>query len=104
MKELGGFSQQEHARSGELAVRLGLDLFVGCGPEMAHATSAAARLAGGRLAVHPTRIAHVLEPLDAVPIVQSLCRKGDVVLVKGSRSMQMERVVAALIERCGGAA
>jgi UDP-N-acetylmuramoyl-tripeptide--D-alanyl-D-alanine ligase len=104
MKELGSYSQAEHARAGELAVKLGFDVLVGCGPEMAHATSAAARLAAGRLAVHHTRIAHVLEPLDAVPIVQSFCRKGDVVLVKGSRSMAMERVVAALSERFGGAA
>jgi UDP-N-acetylmuramoyl-tripeptide--D-alanyl-D-alanine ligase len=104
MKELGSHSHAEHARCAELAVRLGIDVLVGCGPEMAHGTSAAARIAAGRLAVHPTRIAHVLEPLDAVPMVQSLCRKGDVVLVKGSRSMAMERVVAALVDRFGGAA
>lgn len=104
MKELGSHAQREHAACGELAVRLGIDVLVGVGPDMAHATSAAAKLAAGRLAVHPTRIAHVREPLDAVPIVHSLCRKGDVVLVKGSRSMAMERVVAALLDKLGGAA
>jgi len=104
MKELGSFSQGEHVQAGELAVRLGIDVLVGCGAEMAHATSAAARLAGGRLAVHPTRIAHLMEPLDAVSMLLTLCRKGDVVLVKGSRSMAMERVVAALVEKLGGAA
>ncbi len=104
MKELGGFAQAEHARLGELAVRLGIDVLVGCGPDMAHATSAAARIAAGRLAPHPTRVAHVRDPLDAIGIAHSLCRKGDVVLVKGSRALAMERVVEALANRLGGAA
>lgn len=98
MKELGALSQREHAQVGEAAVRLGIDILVGAGVEMAHATSAAARLAGGRLAVHPTRIAHVRNPSDAAAVVRSLWRPGDVLLVKGSRGMKMERVVEAL---CG---
>jgi UDP-N-acetylmuramoyl-tripeptide--D-alanyl-D-alanine ligase len=102
MKDLGRFSLAEHVRVGELAVRLGIDVLVGCGAEMAHATSAAARLAAGRLAPHPTRVAHVMAPADAVSIVQSLCRQGDVVLVKGSRAMAMETVAQALTERFGG--
>ncbi|HEY6878294.1 MAG TPA: cyanophycin synthetase, partial [Polyangiales bacterium] len=102
MKDLGRFAQAEHVRIGELAVRLGVDVLVGCGPEMAHATSAAARLAAGRLAPHPTRVVHVMTPADAVSIVQSLCRQGDVVLVKGSRAMAMETVAEALTQRFGG--
>jgi UDP-N-acetylmuramoyl-tripeptide--D-alanyl-D-alanine ligase len=102
MKDLGHFAQGEHVRIGELAVRLGVDVLVGCGHEMAHATSAAARLSAGRLAPHPTRVAHVMEPTDAIALVQSMCRPGDVVLVKGSRAMAMERVVTALAEKFGG--
>jgi UDP-N-acetylmuramoyl-tripeptide--D-alanyl-D-alanine ligase len=104
MKDLGRFSQAEHVRLGELAVRLGIDVLVGCGAEMAHATSAAARLSAGRLAPHPTRVAHVHAPADAISIVQSLCRQGDVVLVKGSRAMAMETVADALTQRFGGSA
>jgi UDP-N-acetylmuramoyl-tripeptide--D-alanyl-D-alanine ligase len=104
MKDLGSFSQAEHVRVGELAVRLGIDVLVGCGAEMAHATSAAARLSAGRLAPHPTRVAHVMAPMDAVSIVQSLCRQGDVVLVKGSRAMEMDTVADALTQRFGGSA
>jgi UDP-N-acetylmuramoyl-tripeptide--D-alanyl-D-alanine ligase len=97
MLELGAHSQREHAKIGEHAVRAGIDVLVGAGAEMAHATAAAARLAAGRLAPHPTRVVHVLMPRDAVPIVRSLWRAGDVVLVKGSRSMAMEHVFADLL-------
>jgi UDP-N-acetylmuramoyl-tripeptide--D-alanyl-D-alanine ligase len=97
MKELGALSQAEHARIGEFCVRQAIDVLVGCGPEMAHATSAAAKLSAGRLAPHPTRVAHVQDPLEATRLLRSLWRAGDVVLVKGSRSLAMERVVAALV-------
>lgn len=101
MLDLGALSRTEHERIGEAAVRMGIDVLVGCGHEMAHATGQAARLAGGRLAPHPTRVAHVLEPLDAIAVLKSLCRPNDVVLVKGSRSMAMERIVAGLSEAEG---
>jgi UDP-N-acetylmuramoyl-tripeptide--D-alanyl-D-alanine ligase len=104
MKELGQVSLAEHARIGEHAVRAGVSVLVGCGPEMAHATSAAARLASGRLAVHPTRVAHVVDPREAVRVVGSMIGPGDAVLVKGSRSMEMERVVEALVSASGGVA
>ncbi len=96
MKELGDLSQAEHTRMGELAVRLGIDVLIGCGREMAHATSQAARLAAGRLAAHPTRVAHVQDCAHAGPLLRSMSRPGDVVLIKGSRSMRMERLVAEL--------
>lgn len=96
MLELGDESAREHARIGELAVRLGVDVLVGCGRQMAFATSRAARLSAGRLAPHPTRVVHVVDCQHAVPIVKSLARAGDVMLVKGSRGMAMERVVAQL--------
>lgn len=104
MRELGPASRREHAEIGRHAVRLHLDLLVTCGPEMAVAAVEASRLAAGRLAPHPTRVAHVLEVADAVRLVKGLVRPGDVVLVKGSRSMGMERVVDALCLPRGGPA
>ncbi|MFT3921270.1 MAG: UDP-N-acetylmuramoyl-tripeptide--D-alanyl-D-alanine ligase [Myxococcales bacterium] len=98
MKELGSDSLREHSRVGELAVKLGVDVLIGTGPEMAHGTAAAARLSAGRLAPHPTRVVQLFDPLHAVAVVKSLWRPGDVVLVKGSRSTAMERVVRALCE------
>jgi UDP-N-acetylmuramoyl-tripeptide--D-alanyl-D-alanine ligase len=104
MKELGSDSLREHVKLGELAVRLGIDVLIGTGAEMAHGTAAAARLAAGRLAPHPTRVVQLLDPLDAIPVIRSMWRPGDVVLVKGSRSMAMERVVRALCDASGGRA
>lgn len=98
MLELGETSAAQHAQLGEFCVRLGIDMLVGCGPEMAQATISAARVSAGRLAPHPTRVAHVFDPLEAVRLLRGLLRKGDAVLVKGSRSMAMERVVQALCE------
>jgi UDP-N-acetylmuramoyl-tripeptide--D-alanyl-D-alanine ligase len=98
MKELGNLSQMEHARLGEFCVRNGIDVLIGCGPEMVHATALAARLASGRLAPHPTRVMHLTDPLEAIRVVRSFWRGGDVVLVKGSRSMLMERVVQGLCQ------
>ena len=96
MTDLGKLSRQEHEHIGQASVRMGVDVLVGCGREMGHATGHAARLSGGRLAPHPTRVAHVLDPMDAVSIVKSLWRPGDVVLIKGSRAMAMERIANAL--------
>jgi UDP-N-acetylmuramoyl-tripeptide--D-alanyl-D-alanine ligase len=98
MKELGNLSQMEHARLGEFCVRNGIDVLIGCGPEMVHATALAARLASGRLAPHPTRVMHLTDPLEAIRVVRSFWRGGDVVLIKGSRSMLMERVVQGLCQ------
>lgn len=95
MKELGEISTREHARLGEAAVELGVDLLVGVGPEMVQGTAAAVSAASGRFAPHPTQVVHVKQVGDVVPVLK--LEAGDIVLVKGSRSMRMERVVEQLV-------
>lgn len=96
MFELGETSQVEHAKLGRLAAGLSLDLLVGVGP-LARGMLKAARQAGqeeGRTAWYEdsqaalTALAGALEPQDRV-------------MVKGSRGMRMENVVAGLVEHYG---
>jgi UDP-N-acetylmuramoyl-tripeptide--D-alanyl-D-alanine ligase len=92
MLELGEESAAEHREVGRLAARRCAALFA-FGPEAAQA-AAGAREAG---------LAEVFHSADAEEMAQALrasVRAGDVVLVKGSRGMRMERIVEAL----GGAA
>lgn len=89
MKELGNQSRDHHLLVGERVVSESLAAFVGCGDEMAAAVEYA-RASG----VPDAR--WVANSADAARIAQDLVRDGDVVIVKGSRSMTMERVVDAL--------
>lgn len=87
MKELGLHAEEAHQRVGERVSEADAFLFVGCGEGM-HAAVAAANAHGTDTLWFESSAA--CEGLaDRLPF-QS------VVLVKGSRSMQMERVVASL--------
>ncbi|HYS15744.1 MAG TPA: UDP-N-acetylmuramoyl-tripeptide--D-alanyl-D-alanine ligase [Candidatus Binatia bacterium] len=92
MLELGSVSEEAHQEMGRSVVAAGADEFVGVGrlARLAVETARAAGLAG---AYHATTfedtVAHLLKGVA----------RGDVVLVKGSRGMRMERVVDALVAR-----
>lgn len=95
MLELGPRTVPGHREVGRLAARLGLDHLVTVG---VHARELA------RAAQDEGMPAHRITQVDAAPeaarLVRDLVRPGDVVLVKGSRGMKLEQVVAAL--RQGG--
>ena len=91
MLELGPEAEQLHAEVGELAARLGVEVVIGVGPLAAHAVRAA-RAAGVENALE------VPDTTAAAAEVRRLTAAGGTVLVKGSHSMHMERVVAALVE------
>ncbi len=93
MKELGAFAESAHREVGRAAasVKAGVDFFVGVGPLMALAAEAA-RKAG----MPKEKVRHFNNPEDAGVWVAEQLRLGDWVLVKGSRSMQMERTIEAL--------
>ncbi len=89
MLELGPDEDRFHREVGELAARLGVDLLIAVGPRAASYPDGAAGVA-----------AAVFASTDAaVAGVPALIEPGDVVLVKGSRGMAMERVATAIRER-----
>ena len=93
MKELGAESADAHVEVGRQAAAAGVETLIGCGHAMAAAVKSAA-------AAGVPRALLAADTDEASASVGSL-GSGDVVLVKGSRSMRMERVVQALQ---GGAA
>jgi len=92
MAELGPVSRDEHLRIGELAVRLGIHTLVVVGEE-AGMIAAGARHEG----VEPQRLHSVGDVAQAVEVVRSAARPGDLVLVKASRVARLERVAHALL-------
>ncbi|HVA83987.1 MAG TPA: UDP-N-acetylmuramoyl-tripeptide--D-alanyl-D-alanine ligase [Candidatus Binataceae bacterium] len=97
MLELGALASAMHAEAAAAVMRLAPAAFVAVGPEM----SAAAGAPGisGRAGVLTAPDSAV-----AADLVCALVREGDVVLVKGSRGIQMERIIEALGERFGSRA
>jgi UDP-N-acetylmuramoyl-tripeptide--D-alanyl-D-alanine ligase len=88
MLELGAFEVEAHRGLGEEAARAGLAALAAFGPR-SRATAEAARAAG-----LPAFHTEALEELVAWTVAS--VRPGDVLLVKGSRGMKLERLVEAL--------
>jgi UDP-N-acetylmuramoyl-tripeptide--D-alanyl-D-alanine ligase len=92
MLELGAITDDAHREVGRAVAALPADEFIGVGRAMQFAVEAAkeAGLAEARhLTTFEDTVAHLLKRLTA----------DDLVLVKGSRGMRMERVVDALVAR-----
>jgi UDP-N-acetylmuramoyl-tripeptide--D-alanyl-D-alanine ligase len=119
MLELGPSSADEHEAVGRLAARLGVDrtVAVGVGAEPIHRGAADAARHGrhgadatvgdpngpqGRLwspipAARPVASLYVADAAAAVAVLRAELRPGDVVLVKASRGIGLERVADALL-------
>jgi UDP-N-acetylmuramoyl-tripeptide--D-alanyl-D-alanine ligase len=91
MLELGSASREFHERVGGWVADLAPDLALFVGEE-----SRAAFEEGTRRMGDPSGFRHVSDSLEAARFLSNWIGPGDVVLVKGSRGMRMERVVAAL--------
>ncbi|MEU9718662.1 UDP-N-acetylmuramoyl-tripeptide--D-alanyl-D-alanine ligase [Streptomyces sp. NPDC047976] len=100
MAELGDASLAEHDAVGRLAVRLNVSRLVAVGGREASWLQLGAYNEGswGEESVL------VSDAQAAVDLLRSELRPGDVVLVKASRSVGLERVALALLEREGGVA
>lgn len=87
MGELGDAAEKAHDDAGRLVATLGIDLLVAVGSH-AERVATAAREAG-----LPAAQVHTARDSEAAgPQVRALVGAGDWVLLKGSRSMRMERV------------
>jgi len=90
MLELGETEVEQHREMGQAIAGSGIDALIAVG-SLARETAAAA---GGRI-----EIAHFDNAAAAARHVAEMARPNDVFLVKGSRGMALEKVVAALQER-----
>ena len=91
MLELGGFAEAAHLEVGKCAAQRGVDLLIVVGA-WAEVVAEGARREGmpaGAVFVHPD-----LE--SAQKFLQETMQEGDCLLIKGSRGMKMERVLAGL--------
>ncbi len=97
MRELGPESEQLHRKLGDEVVTLcGADMLFACGEHAQHvlAGATAAGMPRGRATACPN-------VADLTPALDGLLEPGDVILVKGSRGLALERIVAELQHRRG---
>jgi UDP-N-acetylmuramoyl-tripeptide--D-alanyl-D-alanine ligase len=99
MAELGPTAAAEHDRIGRLATRLGIDRLIGVG-EPGRVMVNAARMEG----MWPEEAEAVADPDAALALLTPVLAPADVVLVKASRVVALDRVADALLQpRAGGA-
>jgi UDP-N-acetylmuramoyl-tripeptide--D-alanyl-D-alanine ligase len=97
MLELGEASTRLHEASGRYAAAVGVERLVTIGAAPAERLGAAAVTAG----IPATHVTHVATSEEAAALLLPELRAGDLVLVKGSRGLRTEVVVARLM--AGGA-
>jgi UDP-N-acetylmuramoyl-tripeptide--D-alanyl-D-alanine ligase len=96
MAELGSIGVEEHERVGELVARLGIERLITVG-DPAHVIAVAAVREG----VEPDRVTRCSSVDQAMEAVISETRPGDLVLVKASRAVGLERLAERLMEDGG---
>lgn len=90
MRELGEFSQDEHREVGRMLSESGVDVFIAVGEKMRLAAEESARARGEKALPHIVSFRDVTEAQDKI---MNILEKGDTVLLKGSRSMSMEKIM-----------
>jgi UDP-N-acetylmuramoyl-tripeptide--D-alanyl-D-alanine ligase len=94
MMELGKQSEEFHAYFGRYVSRKPIDLLVTMG-SFSKETAESAKKSG----MNATCVVHFDNCQAVLEFLKTAIKEGDVLLVKGSRSMQMEKIVAFLKER-----
>lgn len=92
MAELGSLTELAHFALGEVVARSGVDVLVTVGER-------AARIADGARAggMEPASVRPCVSVEEASEVLDDLLSAGDVVLVKASRSMGLERIVEGIL-------
>jgi UDP-N-acetylmuramoyl-tripeptide--D-alanyl-D-alanine ligase len=97
MLELGDDAAAFHRKAGELVAALGIDLLFAVGPLSRHTAEAALKPGG----MDPGCVHSFERAQEAAEPIEAALKPGDVILVKGSRSIRMETVVEKLMDRRG---
>lgn len=93
MYELGAYSEEAHQDLGRTVARFAIDGLVAMGREATRVVDSAVRHG-----LQPDRAWVVESHREAISILRQILEKGDWVLVKGSRGMEMEKIVIGLKE------
>ncbi len=89
MLELGSYAEEAHRKLGSWLAGLPIDTFVAVGPLMALAADECKQVRNG----HVKEVYTATDSDEAKGIVMSIARKGDTILIKGSRGMNMEYIL-----------
>ena len=92
MLELGSLTEASHRRVGERAAKLSIDVLIGVGP-LSVETCRAAVAAG----MSQDRVFHLANAAEAGRFLQERIGAGDLVLIKGSQGVRLEKVTKELM-------
>jgi len=92
MLELGDYTKKAHQEIGELVAKLAIDYLITVG-ERSHSTAESAKEFG----MNPDRIFSFDNPENAGCFLQDRIAEGDLILVKGSAAMSMERITKEIM-------
>ena len=85
MLELGDISEDAHRRVGRWAVENGVDFVLTYGPQAAYIADEAAKLGG--------KSKHCADRQEAADALRLMASAGDIILLKGSHSMQVDKML-----------
>jgi len=92
MLEIGHFSASEHRKIGQLVAKLGIDILITVGFRSEHTMEEAIE---SRMA--KSRVFHFEKSEDAIDKAKEFLHAGNVILVKGSQGIRMEKVSKSML-------
>jgi UDP-N-acetylmuramoyl-tripeptide--D-alanyl-D-alanine ligase len=92
MLELGNEETSAHREVGRAVAEASVDYFIAVGNRMKEAANEFRRVA-----INDGSLVEFKTPMEAGTFIQHLIEEGDVVLIKGSQGMRMEKVVEEIM-------